>query len=196
MRTILLTTLFLISITSNAQETMNKTSTYEAIPDAPENFTPGAVVSRVIDGLGFRYYWASEGLTDEDLKYAPGNKGRSIEETIDHIYGLSKTILNTAKNLPNIRSVASEKMTARQQRVKTLENLKEASEIMLASNDLNKHNIIYRTKNGDSTYPLWYILNGQIEDAVWHAGQLVVMRRSAGNPINSKVNVFQGRLNK
>ncbi|RMG65160.1 MAG: hypothetical protein D6722_16205, partial [Bacteroidetes bacterium] len=34
---------------------------YRAIPDYPETFTPGTTVARFLDGLGYRYYWATEG---------------------------------------------------------------------------------------------------------------------------------------
>lgn len=184
-----------ICSTALAQENMNNSLPYASIPEAPENFTPGGVVSRVIDGLGFRYYWASEGLTVNDLEYTPGNGGRSLGQTIEHIYGLSNMILNAAKNSPNDRTIATKKLTSIEQRKKTLENLKEASELFAASTDLNDHNVIFKNKNGTTSFPLWNAFNGPIEDAVWHAGQLVVMRRSAGNPINSKVNVFSGKLN-
>lgn len=194
MKQILTSILFLICLTINAQETMNDLS-YATIPEAPENFTAGAVVSRIIDGLGFRYYWASEGLTADDLKYTPGNDGRSLEQTINHIYGLSDMILNAAKNSPNDRTTATKKMSPMEQRKKTLENLKEASVLFAASTDLNSHNIIFENKKGTTTFPFWNGLNGPVEDAIWHAGQLVVLRRSAGNPINSKVNVFLGKLN-
>lgn len=174
---------------------MNDSLLYATIPEAHEKFTPGTVIARVIDGLGFRYYWASEGLTEGDLDYAPGNEGRSIKQTLDHIYGLSALILNAAKKQPNDRTTQPEKLEPLAHRKKTLENLKKASELFGASTDLNEHNIIFETKKGTANYPFWNGINGPIEDAIWHAGQIVVMRRSAGNPINPKVNVFLGKLN-
>ena len=54
-------------IESNAQDKLP----YDKIPDAPESYTAGSVVSRMIDGLGFRYYWATDGLRTEDLQYRP-----------------------------------------------------------------------------------------------------------------------------
>lgn len=184
-----------ICSTTLAQENMNDSIPYASISEVPVNYTAGTVVARMIDGLGFRYYWASEGLVANDLEYTPGNDGRSLGQTIEHIYGLSNMILNAAKNSPNDRTIATEKLSSIEQRKKTLENLKEASELFAASTDLNEHNVIFKSKNGTTSFPLWNAFNGPIEDAVWHAGQLVVMRRSAGNPIHSKVNVFLGKLN-
>lgn len=174
---------------------MNDSLPYATIPEAHENFTAGTVISRVIDGLGFRYYWASEGLTEDNLEYTPGNDGRSIKQTLDHIHGLSAVILNAAKKRPNDHTTQPEKLEPVAQRKKTLENLKEASELFAASTDLNAHNIIFETKKGTATHSFWNGINGPIEDALWHAGQIVVLRRSAENPINSKVNVFLGKLN-
>ncbi len=195
MKILLTSLLVLVSLTLQSQEMTNDSLPYAAIPEAHENFTPGTVVSRVIDGLGFRFYWASEGLTEDNLDYAPGNDGRSIKQTLDHIHGLSAVILNAAKKQPNDRTTQPEKLEPVAQRKRTLENLREASDLFAASTDLNAHNIIFETKKGTANYPFWNGINGPIEDALWHAGQIVVMRRSAGNPINSKVNVFLGKLN-
>ncbi|MEP3211126.1 MAG: DinB family protein [Maribacter sp.] len=185
----------LLSLTLQSQNAMNDSLPYATIPEAHETFTPGTVIARVIDGLGFRYYWASEGLTEDNLHYAPGNEGRDIKQTLEHIYGLSAVILNAAKKQPNDRTTSPKKLEPIAQRKKTLENLKEASELFSNSTDLNEHKIIFETKNGTANYPFWNGINGPIEDALWHAGQIVVMRRSAGNPINPKVNVFLGKLN-
>jgi len=185
----------LLSLTLQSQKTINDSLPYATIPEAHENFTPGTVLSRVIDGLGFRYYWASEGLLAANSECAPGNEGRSIKQTLDHIYGLSAVILNAAKKQPNNSTTQPEKLDSKAQRKKTLKNLWEASELFAASEDLNTHNIIFESENGVVSYPLWNGINGPIEDALWHAGQIVVLRRAAGNPINSKVNVFLGKLN-
>ena len=77
----------------------------------------------------------------------------------------------------------------------TLENLKTASTLFASTENLSEHSVIFKRANGESEFPFWNNINGPIEDAVWHAGQVVVLRRSAGNPINPKVNVFLGKLN-
>lgn len=38
---------------------------YYEIPEPAESYTTGGVLSRMMDGLGFRYYWATEGLRPE-----------------------------------------------------------------------------------------------------------------------------------
>jgi len=184
----------LISSLTFAQETMNKALPYATIPKPPETYTPGAVVSRMIDGLGFRYYWATEGLTEENLAYKPSEDGRTIAQTMDHIYGLSRTILNTAKKQPTDFTIETEDLTTDEKRKRTLENIKAASELFRVSEDLGEHKIIFIRKNGKVEFPFWNHLNGPIEDAVWHAGQIVMMRRAAGNPFNSKASMFMGKV--
>ena len=57
----------------------------------------------MIDGLGFRYYWATDGLRDEDLIFKPNTEARTTDETLDHIFGLSNVIVNAVKEVPNPR---------------------------------------------------------------------------------------------
>ncbi len=168
---------------------------YHQIPDAPENYEAGNVLSRVIDGLGYRYYWATEGLTEENLNYVPKGDTRSMFGTIEHILALSNGILKTVKNKPIIRSDYQEVLTFDEIRRATLINLKEASDFLRGKdeNDLAKMEITFQRGENKSTFPLWNLLNGQLADALYHTGQIVSFRRSAGNPINPEVNVFRGK---
>ena len=184
----------LVTSLTLAQETMNETLPYYKIPEAPTSYTPGTVVSRMIDGLGFRYYWATEGLTDENLSYKPSEESRTIAETMDHLYGLSRTIVNSAKKKATDFTVVPEELTSKEKRKRTLENFKTASELFRAAEKLEEHKVVFIRKNGKAEFPFWNQINGPIEDAVWHAGQIVMMRRAAGNPFNSKVSVFTGNI--
>lgn len=186
--------LLITAIAVSAQETMTKELPYYEIPEAPSAYTAETVTARMIDGLGFRYYWATEGLSDENLKYKPSDEGRSIAETMGHVYDLSVILLNAAKKMPNDRTVAHEQPTEKKLRAITLTNLKKASELIMASDDLSEHTVIFKSEKGIAEFPFWNQINGPIEDAVWHTGQIVMMRRSAGNPYNSKANVFLGKV--
>lgn len=194
MKTILTLASITLCLTLTAQETMEELP-YATIPEAPETYTAGTVVSRMIDGLGFRYHWATEGLTENDFNYKPSDEGRSIAETLVHLYGLSNTIVNSAKKVPNDRTVKRETPAIEDLRKLTLENFKTASAIFKEATDLSEYSIVFKNTGGSAEFPFWNHINGPIEDAVWHAGQVVVLRRSAGNPINPKVNVFLGKLN-
>ncbi len=166
---------------------------YEQIPEAPQNFEAQNILSRMIDGLGFRYYWATEDLRPEDLLFTPGNDGRNCGETLDHILGLSNTILNAAKNVPNVRNDFSD-LSWEEKRARTLKNLKEASDLFrdMKPKQLEKHMVIFERDGKRSEFPLWNLMNGPLADAINHVGQIVSFRRSAGNPLPKGVNVFRG----
>lgn len=198
---IFLTTFFtlfqLINCSFAQNETTEKMDTlpYHQIPATPTEFTPENVAARMIDGLGYRYYWATEGLRDEDLNYKPSEDSRTAAETLEHLYGLSKTIVNASKNAPNIRPAEPEALTWAEKRAKTLENFKMASDILKASKagSLEEMNVIFQRGVKKSEFPYWNMINGPIADAIWHAGQIVAFRRASGNPINPKVSVFSGK---
>ena len=162
---------------------------YYEVPDYPETYTAGTMAARMIDALGFRYYWSSEGLTKTDLGYAPNADVRSTETTIDHILGLSYIILNSTLKRPNGKNDTS-KMTYLEKRAQTLNNLKTAADILRESDDVSQFKIIF----GDDIFPFWNQVNGPIADAIWHCGQLASFRRSSGNPINSNVDHFNGKV--
>ena len=65
---------------------------FSSIPDAPTVYTATTVMSRMMDGLGYRYFWASEGLTEDVLDYRAEPSCRSLRETLDHIHNLVQMI--------------------------------------------------------------------------------------------------------
>ena len=73
--------------------------------------------------------------------------------------------------------------------------MKKASDILKSTNNLEQHTILFERNGNTSEFPFWNNINGPIADALWHAGQIVMLRRMSGNPINPKVNVFLGKLN-
>lgn len=186
--TFFIVTMFSIN-TLDAQDKMEEKLPYYEIPEHSEVYTAGTVAARMVDGLGFRYYWATEGLRDEDLAYKPSEEARTTSETIDHIYGLTKVIVNSTLKKTNSRVEESE-MTFAEKRKKTLENIKTAAEILRASKDISEFKIVF----GENEFPFWNQLNGPIADALWHCGQVISFRRSSGNPYNSKASVFSGKV--
>jgi len=189
MKTLIFIFTTLISSGMISQELNNKLPYYE-IPDYPNEYTAGTVAARMVDGLGFRYYWATEGLRDEDLAFRPNDDARTTDETIDHIYNLSRTIVNATLKQPNIRSDNEPELTFLEKRKKTLENIKTAADILRKTDDLTEFKIVF----GEREFPFWNNINGPIEDAVWHCGQIVSFRRSSGNPYNSKASLFAGKV--
>ena len=168
---------------------------YEEIGDSPETYTSATVAARMIDGLGYRYYWATEGLSEEDLNFKPSDDARTTMETIFHLYGLSGTIVNASKNEPNIRPAENVPEGYEALRAATLKNLAEASEILKKNpdQDMSQLKVIFQNGENRSEFPYWNMINGPIADAIYHTGQVVSFRRSSGNSMNPKVSVFSGK---
>lgn len=174
-------------------QAQNSDLPYAKIPEAAENYTAGTVVSRMLDGLGFRYYWATEGLRFEDLSYKPNESARTTEETLDHVLGLTQVIVNSALGVAN--GEPQPDMTFEEKRKKTLKNIEKASQIFRKAEDLSKFTIVFKRGERTSEFPFWNQLNGPIGDALWHVGQVVSFRRSSGNPFPKGVSVFTGTKN-
>lgn len=193
MKSFLLLALLIIIFPLMAQEI---SLPYAEIPAYPEKFTAGSVASRMVDGLGFRFYWATEGLREQDLTYKPGDEARTTLETIEHIYGMSEIILNSTLN--KLNEPQNQKLSFAEMRKKTLENLKAASDRLRVSSDQQMQEYKIRFKRGENVteFPFWNQLNGPIADCIWHVGQIVSFRRSSGNPFNEKVSVFTGLVRK
>ena len=169
---------------------------YAEIPNYPAQYTAESVIARLIDGIGFRFYWATEGLRPEDLAFRPTKESRTSEETIDHIMGLSTVVLNAVRNEVNTRSgEETSPLTFDTKRQKTLNNLKMASDILKSGKQkLEDSKMIFKNGDKSTEYPFWNEINGPISDALWHIGQVVTFRRSSGNPFNSKVSVLSGKV--
>ncbi|MBV6640581.1 MAG: hypothetical protein KI791_07685 [Cyclobacteriaceae bacterium] len=161
---------------------------YQSIPEVPQSFTPATTVARLIDGLGFRYYWATEGLRSDDLIFRPSEEARTTDETLTHILSLcfnaSKVIGIEAKvvDLNELDFEAKRKLT--------LETLMAASTLLKKNPNINLEDL--NLLAGSREFPFWYIINGHLSDALTHVGQVVSFRRTSGNPIRKGVSVFEG----
>lgn len=168
---------------------------YKQIPEAPEQYNSGNIVARMVDGLGYRYYWATEGLTERDLAYRPTEESRNVLETLQHIYGMSDIILNVPEAKPNVRPKDFSRFSFKELRKMTLTNLKAASDKYRSSpaDSMHKFAVIFQRGQRQIDFPFWNMLNGMLSDCIYHTGQVVAFRRISGNPMNPKVNVFLGK---
>ncbi len=196
MKYILLFLLFTVSNTFYGQNSDEMENPFHQIPEYPDNYDSGNIVSRLIDGLGYRFYWATKDLTDNDMTYKPSDDGKSTLETLEHIHGLSKTILNGCQNKANIRPAEpEEEMTFEEIRLKTLDNFMAAREATLnkTAEDMLELKIIFQRGENKNEFEFWHMINGPIADALYHTGQIVAFRRASGNPTPPGVNVFMGK---
>lgn len=183
--------LFLIIITQNVGA-QDKPYYYQ-IPDTSQTYTAAAVAARMVDGLGFRYFWGTEGLTEKDLAYKPSEKARTTYETLEHIYGLTTVLFNAVNKQSTRSSAEKKKFSYEELRSMTLKNLQTASEILKQPNaKLEDFDMIFESSQGSQRYPFWNLINGPVADALWHTGQVVSFRRASGNPLPKGVNVLEG----
>ena len=174
---------------------MSQTSEYfKDISEYPTEINNGNIISRMINGLGYRYYWATEKLRENDLRYRPSNDAYSTKETMVHIFTLSKTLYNTTLSKINERPDIDIPSDYENIRNETLQFLEKASKNFsnLNSEELDQMKIKFNRGGTIKSFPIWNLLNGPIADAIYHTGQIVSFRRTTGNPIDSSVNVFMG----
>ena len=174
---------------------MSQTSEYfKDISKYPTEINNGNIISRMINGLGYRYYWATEKLKENDLIYRPSKDAYSTKETMVHIFSLSKTVYNTTLSKINERPDIDIPGDYESIRNETLQFLEKASKNFsnLNSEELDQMKIMFNRGGTIKSFPIWNLLNGPIADAIYHTGQIVSFRRTTGNPIDSSVNVFMG----
>ena len=174
---------------------MSQTSEYfKDISEYPTEINNGNIISRMINGLGYRYYWATEKLKKNDLIYRPTKDAYSTKETMVHIFTLSKTVYNTTLSKINERPDIDIPSDYESIRNETLQLLEKASKNFsnLNSEELDQMKIKFNRGGTIKSFPIWNLLNGPIADAIYHTGQIVSFRRTTGNPIDSSVNVFMG----
>ena len=172
------------------------TDYFKQIPEAPTTYNEHTTMARLVDGLGFRYYWATEGLRAEDLVYKPSDDGRTSREVLEHIYALARTTSLTIQGKVISRTTDQLDMDYTSLRTETLFFLQVASEILRSEDVASMDELKIKFQRGEniSEFPFWNMINGPIADAIWHCGQIVSNRRASGNPFNSDVSVFSGRI--
>jgi len=180
----------------NAQSMDKDSLPFTSIEEYPDEYSPNLVAARMVDALGFRYQWATEGLRPQDLDYRPSEDGRTCAQTIDHLLGLSHMIYNAISKQPNGKNAAEKKeLSFPEKRNQTLQNLAVASQqLKTGGDDLSQYKIVFQRGDNSNEFPFWNLINGPISDAIWHVGQVVSFRRASGNPWNSKVSVFSGTV--
>ena len=194
MRTLIIL-FFLINTFTMAQEKNSSELPFKSIPEDATSYVASNILVRMIEGAGYRFYWATESLTSDDLKFKPSESGQSIWVTLEHIYGLSDIIRNTSMNTVSVRLPADTPTDWSTLRMKTLRYLEDAAKHLKnkSPEELAALEIVFDRGGKQSTFPLWNMINGPISDIIYHTGQIVSFRRTNGNPLSKGVNVFIGR---
>jgi hypothetical protein len=159
---------------------------YERLPDPPDALTGRAVMVRLVDGLGFRYRWATDGLAGIDPAFRPGEGSMSLTELLAHVLELAEWVLKHL-SAPSSRQETRDIDTLRRD---TLQCLTEIREQVLSMSDEAMLAVTVEARSG--TGSCWNLINGPLADALTHVGQINAWRRLAGCPAPG-ANVFLGR---
>jgi len=154
---------------------------FHVIPEYPNALKGATVMQRLLDGLGFRFYWATEGLRVDDYAFRPADDVMSISELVEHIWGLVNWVNISINGVSQRRPEEIESVRSR-----VLEML---HELRTAVSEMNDDELSEVTIEGN---PLWNIINGPVSDALTHVGQINSFRRLNDNPV-PRANVFLGR---
>lgn len=167
---------------------MSNYSLFECLPPTPSISSSGAILSRFVVAIGFRYQVATKGLTENEIQFRPVEGSMNMLELLDHIYKvLSWAYLafdkNAKLNYPNKRYEGYREGTL---------NVCEAfkKKLLTMTNKEIEQTEVY-LKRIDTTYSFWYLINGLISDVLTHIGQINSWRRIAGNPVD-RISPFTG----
>ena len=168
----------------------NQELPFEDISKTPNDLTATNTLLRMVEGLAFRYRWATENLSEENIKFKPHPTSMSIEEVNAHIFDLldstNRVFGGEKQNKDSLNSF-------HKLRIKSLNILADLSERLKEMSDEDFSKI---EKNTSRQLPFWYWINGPLADALTHVGQITSWRRIAGNPQLKGINVFIGTSDK
>jgi len=162
---------------------------YQALPNPPDAISAGTILARLVDGIGFRYQLATEGLTSNEISFRPTKESMDMMELLIHIYRLISWT-STAFELPFTAKKSFANFA--ELRTETLELSQQFSRFLatLSEEEVAKASVYLKRNNKD--YSFWYLINGPLADALTHIGQVNSWRRIAGNPV-AKISPFTGK---
>lgn len=177
---VLIFSLFMSSF-SYSQDNLTKLP-YNKRPKYPKKITAGIVMAKMVDELGYKYYWATDSLLNDELRYTfhSGNLPRLLLKGVSQ---MSENIINSTSENKMKSELKLEEMSFEDLRKNTLFNLKEASSILI--------------KNSDTSFFLnWNLFMKSIAFSDTYCDQIILFRENIGNPIKLKNEVVKQKLSK
>lgn len=178
-------------------------SSFDALP-APPTDLPDAcnVLARLVEGLGFRYRWAVDGLGAEDMDFRAAEGCMSLGQLLDHLRFLARwvernvvaaaegtepvTYPSCCEGLPD---PAGDPAAFATQTLGAWASLRDQL-LRLDAAGLARVQLIGGKE--PTAFPVWNMINGPLADALTHVGQLNAWRRQLGKP-GPRHDVFRGR---
>ena len=148
---------------------------YKTLPDYPSQYSAETVLIRLLDGIGFRYQVALDGIQDEHLEYKPADGAMTILEQQEHIFNILNWVYQSIIELESDYDFSIKNSFI------ILNELRDIFE--KKSYDLNDIRI--------RELPFWHVINGPFADILTHIGQINSYKRMIGIP-NPKINYFSG----
>jgi len=142
---------------------MNMTIPYESVDEYPKKITGTSMIIRMLDGLGYRFRYATEALTREDYQFSPGQGCKTIGEIVEHIWGLVNWVCQSifAEKAARPKDIES-------QRIHILELITKLRTYFESIDDSELTHIKILK------LPFWHIINGPLSDALTHTGQILL----------------------
>ncbi len=161
---------------------------YQSLPTPPNELSAGKLLARLVDGIGFRYSIATEGLTANEINFRSTPESRNMMELLQHIYQLINWT-SSAFELPYTAIEETENFDLL--RGETLHLCQIFSQYLsdLSPTEIEKASVYL--KRVDKHFSFWYLINGPLADTLTHIGQVNSWRRIAGNPI-ARISPFTG----
>lgn len=157
-------------------------------PPPAAEITGVAVFARLVDGVGFRYHWATEGLRPEDLDFSPGAGCMPLRQMLQHVHRMAQWVERGLAGQPCPPASGPEDLgTLRHQTLDLLAAIR-AHALALGEKGLAQAAF----PRGGEVYTVWNIVNGPLIDIVHHVGQIATYRRLLGNPV-PKANQLLGQ---
>jgi hypothetical protein len=151
---------------------MDRSDYFRDFPPPPETMTVSNTVARLVDGLGFRLYHSMVGLREEECNLMPCEKGKSIGQTIHHIWGLVNWvrmhIYGQQMNRP--KPYIEQGWAA----LAELEHLRKHF-VEISDEELARYTL--------EDMPWWNFVNMPLSDALHHEGEVRLLRMQIGNPV-------------
>ena len=166
-----------------------ETLLYDNIPTPPSELSATNAIARFVDGLGFRYRWATEDLTQKEIDFRAVESSMSMMEVLVHVYEMSKWVNNIFGGEKLNEEKATDFESVREQTLQIIKNMSNRLKEM-SDGEFDK---IKGTDRTPTNPDHWFFLNGPLADALTHVGQITTWRRISGNPQPKGVNPFLGK---